>query len=83
MSGRCVRSTTGKNLMQIERDTGLDPWVTPAWKVRATVPRAEVPVSEGWRAQYLNKLIWARREMMTKVEDTTELYSLIDSLCSS
>ena len=80
MAGRCVRSTTGKNLVQIERDTGLDPWVTPAWKVRAAVPREEVPMREGWRAQYLTKLIWARREMMTNVEDTTELDSLIDSL---
>ena len=84
MAGRCVRSTTGRNFIQTERDTGLDPWVTPAWKVRAAVPRAEVPVSEGWRAQYLTKLFWARREMMTNVEESTEVdSSLIGSLCSS
>ena len=83
MAGRCVRSTTGRNLIQIERETGLDPWLTPAWKIRAAVPRADVPVSEGWRAQYLTKLIWARMEMKTKVEDTADVDNLIDSLCSS
>ena len=83
MVGRCVRSTTGKNLALIERDTGLDPWVTPAWMVRAATPREEVPANEGWRAQYLTKLILARREMRTKLEDTTDVEELIDSLCSS
>ena len=41
--GRCARSTTGSNLMQIERETLLDPWVTPGWKVFAAVPRSDVP----------------------------------------
>jgi hypothetical protein len=51
----------------------------PVWKIRAAVPRADVPVSEGWRAQYLNKVIWARMEMKTKVEDTADVDGLIDS----
>ena len=83
MVGRCVRSTTGKNLALIERDTGLDPWVTPAWKVRAATPREEIPVSEGWRAQYLTKLIQARRSMQTNLEDSSDVENLIESLCSS
>ena len=83
MAGRCVRSTTGNNLSKIQRETGLDPWVTPAWKVRAAVPRAEVPVSDGWRAQYLTKLIWAKREMKTTLKDTSDVDDLIDGLCST
>ena len=78
-----MRSTTGKNLALIERETGLDPWLNPGWKVRAAVPREEVPVQEGWRAQYLNKLIFSRRTMEAKIEDTTEIDDLIESLCSS
>ena len=50
---------------------------------RAATPRVEVPANEGWRAQYLTKLILARREMRTKLEDTTDVEELIDSLCSS
>ena len=83
MVGRCVRSTTGKYLAHIERDTGLDPWVTPAWMVRAATPREEVTANEGWRAQYVTKLILARREMRTTSEDTTDVDESIDSLCSS
>ena len=57
MVARCARSTTGRNLMQIERETNLDPWITPAWMIRETVVRAEVPPMEGWRVQYLGKLL--------------------------
>ena len=57
-------------------------WTT-AWKVRAAVHRAEVPVSVGWRAQFLTKFIFASRELKTSLEDTTEVDILIDSLCSS
>ena len=83
MVGRCTRSTTGKNMTQIERDTGLDPWRDPAWKIRAAVPREDVPDGEQWRAQYLTKLILIRRTMKTNLEDTTDMDNLIDSLCSS
>ena len=30
MVARCARSTTGRNLMKIERETNMDPWTTPA-----------------------------------------------------
>ena len=43
LAGRCARSTTGSNLMQIERETMLDPWTTPSWKICAAVPRSDVP----------------------------------------
>ena len=80
---RVSQATTGKNMTQIERDTGLDPWRDPAWKIRAAVPREEVPDGEHWRAQYLSKLILTRRNMKTNLEDTTDMDNLIDSLCSS
>ena len=83
MVGRCIRSTPGKNLALIERDTGSDPWVTPAWMVRAATPREEVTANEGWRAQYLTKFILARKKMRTTSEDTSDVDESIDSLCSS
>ena len=83
MVTRCARSTTGKNMMNIQRETGLDPWRSQAWMVREHISKAEVPVGEGWRVQYLAKLLHARKEMETKSQDVEEINLLIESLCSS
>ena len=83
MVGRCVRSNTGKNLANIERETGLDPWRSQAWKVRDKIKRVEVPDKEGWRPQYLMKLLMARKELDTKCSDVSEISKLIESLCNS
>ena len=83
MVARCARSTTGRNLMKIERETQLDPCTAESWKIRDAVPRAEVPAMEGWRVQFLGKLLEARMEMDTKCQDLEEVNTLIDSLCSS
>ena len=66
MVTRCARSTTGKNMMSIQRESGLDPWRSQAWMVREQVSKVEVP---GWRVQYLAKLLQARKEMETKCQD--------------
>ena len=83
MVARCARATTGNNLIRLERETGLAPWVEPAWKVREAVPRVEVPPTEGWRLQYLRKLLDARRELDIEGENIDEISNLIDSLCST
>ena len=83
MVGRCAQSTTGGNLIRIHRETGQDPWKEPAWKVRDGITRAEVPPQEGYRVQYLRKLIAARSELRTQALETTEVDGLIESLCSS
>ena len=83
IAGRCARSTTGKNLLNIQIETSLDPWNTPAWKVHAAVEKSPVPVNEKWRLQYLMKLIEARQEMKATSENTDDVTTLIDSLCSS
>ena len=69
--------------MQIERETNLDPWITPAWMIREKVGRAEVPPMEGWRIQYLGKLLDARQELDNRCEATEEISSLIDDLYRS
>ena len=83
MVARNARSTTGRNLLGIQRETGLDPWRAASWEVREAVGRAKVPAMQGWRVQYLGKLLDARREMDSKCEETDEVSSLIDALCSS
>ena len=80
---RCARSTTGKNLKYIERETNLDPWTAKAWRVREHIKRAEVPMGEGWRLQYLAKLLEVRKELETSCQNVEEINLLIDSLCSS
>ena len=78
MVARCARSTTDKNLLNIERELNLDPWITPSWRVKECVKRVEVPNSEGWRVHFLRKLLSARSEM---ISETEALSLLIESLC--
>jgi hypothetical protein len=42
-----------------------------------------VPGREGWRVQYLAKLIRAKKEMETMCEPVEEIKELIESLCTS
>ena len=83
MVARCARSTTGKNLKNIERETGMDPWTNQSWSVQQAIQRREVPGGEGWRIQYLAKLLNARLEMEAESEDLEEINDIINSLCSS
>ena len=66
MVARCARSTTGRNMLNIERETNLNSWTTQSWKIRDEVPRAEVPEMQGWRIQFLGKLLEARMKMDRK-----------------
>ena len=58
--GRCVRSTTGSNLRRIHLETGLDPWIEPYWKVRNKIMKAVIKSEDGYRVQYLKKLLQSR-----------------------
>ena len=51
--------------------------------VKENIPRTEVPVGDGWRVQYLAKLLAARKDMQTNCQNTDEITTLIESLCSS
>ena len=83
MVARCARSNTGKNLLNIQRESLYDPLTTPSWRIRAAIPRSEVPPLEGWRVQYLGKLLNARIGMNTECQDVEEISFLIESLCTS
>ena len=79
MVSRCARSNTGKNILNIERETLCDPWRTPSWLIRDQVNRVDVPSSELWRIHYIRKLLDARREM----DVTEDLSTLLEGLCTT
>jgi hypothetical protein len=72
-----------RKLMNIQVETGMDPWREEAWNVGQAVKIAEVAGREGWRVQYLVKLITAKKEIETMCEPVEEIKDLIESLCTS
>ena len=80
---RDMRSVTGRNLLMIERETGLDPWLASAARVKEKLPHSDVPEQDQWRLPLLCQYLYQRREMETSLEDVKEISNLIDSLCSS
>ena len=71
--GRCSRSTTGSDLRRISIETGLVPWTSPSWKIQSCVSKSTVQEGDGFRIQYLKKLINARFELRVIAEDTSRL----------
>ena len=80
---RDVRTNTGNNLQHVQEMTGLDPWSCFGSQVKKVMNEklAQLPQPDEWRLPYLGKLLEKRGEKYYKVEDTTELTELIDSLC--
>ena len=65
------------------REGYRDQWTAKVWCVREKVQRAEVPMGEGWRIQYLSELLHAKKDLEIKCQDVEEINILIESLCSS
>ena len=80
---RDVRSTTGRNLQLIEKESGLDPWTTNGYHVKEALHRTPVPAQDVWRLPLLNQFLTRRNELEALLEDTKAINELIDSLCSS
>ena len=80
---RDVRTTTGSNLQLVRDMTGLDPWKCFGSQVRKEMDEklVEVPEMDKWRIVYLEKLLEQRGELFYKLEDTSEITGLIDSIC--
>ena len=83
MAGRDAMSTTGKNLLMLRQETGLNPWeATPRQfsdKLSSVV--TDVPPQDEWRLQYLGKLLVQRYNMGVGAEETKIISNLIDSRC--
>ena len=78
-------STTGFNLAKIKEETNLNPWIVSSLQVKQALVEGEpkVPEQDWWRLPYLAKLLDTRHSMELELQDTKEINSLINSLCSS
>ena len=80
---RDVRSTTGKNLLLIESESGLDPWTASEESVREALKRNPVPDQDLGRLPLLCQFLMKRQDMEGIMESTEDITNLINSLCSS
>ena len=82
---RDVRTTTGRNVWLLRRETGVDPLLTKSWQIKAILTRklACIPNGDRWRIMYLAKLLVDRGQAYYEGEEYQDLTELIDSLCSS
>ena len=81
--GRDAMSTTGKNLIMLQRETGLNPWVVSARQVSNVLAAKVTPVpqQDSWRLQCLKKLLTQRYQLKMEAQDTKQISKLISSLC--
>ena len=78
-----VRSTTSKNLLLIQQESGLNPLKVSSSCIRGAMKIAEIPENQSWRLPLLVKLLERRRVMDVDLICTMEISGVIDSLCSS
>ena len=83
-----VRTTTARNLILLEMETGGLTWVASPMSIRRRLLKTDtVPEVAGWRLPYLGKLLEERDQLVYQGREDCEevelLQSLIDSLCSS
>ena len=85
ISSMDIRSVTGSNLKNIEKEIQLDPVRGMLWNVKAALLdfRAPVPVEDGWRLGCLQKFLAEKHVLVAAHQDTDEIDKLIDSLCIS
>ena len=80
-----TRTTTGKNLYMMRRETGLNMEVSRTGQVREQLAKLVTTVPEGdkWRMMYLARLLSERGEAYyrSEEEDVIRLSGLVDSLC--
>ena len=88
LAARDMQSNLGSNLNLVQDMTGLDPWVAGRGNLHAKLEsavRSEVPVSDGWRAGCLRKLLSARLHAHFEADETEveRLQGLIKSLVTN
>ena len=78
-----VRSTTGRNLNLIGWEVGLNPLGISLGRMKEILGGrlSPIPEVENWRVGYLGKLLQARGEALYEGRETSQVTSLIDSLC--
>ena len=85
ISANDIRSVTGSNLFNIEKETQLDPRRDKMSKVKTTILSsiADVPRQDSWRVPCLKKFLAQKYLLVAQHQDTDEIDKLIQSLCIS
>ena len=80
-----TRSSTGSNLSGISRMIKLDSRYKSWVEAKSLILQAKsrVPDQDCWRLGCLRKYLGERYQLQAKLEDTSDIDSLIDSICSS
>ena len=80
-----VRSSTGSNLLNVEKEAKMDPLIEMMANVRTALLslRTPVPLEDCWRIGCLQKFLAERFVLDASHQDTEDMDKLIDSLCIS
>ena len=80
-----IRSPTGSNLSGIKRECKEDVDGKPVAAVKPLIRgvKSRVPDIDRWRLGCLKKYLEMRYQLLARLEDTSYIDSIIDSLCSS
>ena len=80
---RAAQTVTGRNLLNIEHEYLLNPWIEPVKMFKEVNVKRATPTIDEWRIGLLKQLLYKRQEMDICGENVEDITSLIDSLCSS
>ena len=80
---RDAQSVTGRNLLNIEAEFKINPWSRNVQSFKLVDIRNPLPEVDDWRVAVLGNLLQRRREMDACGENSSEVSSLIHSLCSN
>ena len=85
LASKDIRSTTGANISGIRKICSGDLQGYSKIKVEKMIlgAVAAVPASDSWRIGCLTRFLEMRHQLQNRLEDTTEMDRIIDSLCSS
>ena len=85
ISAADVRSPTGRNLRNMEKEAGMSLTEENMWKMRRVLLelRSPVPSQDRWRLGCLRKFLTEKYRLLAQDQDTEAVELLIDSLCES
>ena len=76
-------SVTGRNLVRIQSEIGLNPHRVTARTIRMNPVKLPVPSQDEWRLPVLERWLVDRRQKDELCEDTKHIQLLIDALCET
>ena len=80
---RDARSTVFRNVLFINKLSGLSPWDYSSWRIAQKIENVAVPPNNDWRLSLLSKLLATRRQKSALLEDTSRTTLMINSLCNT